>query len=361
MNSSLRSIAAQFAGDQAVTAITPLGNGLINDTFRVDATGRAFVLQRINRQVFPEPESVIDNLRCLVRHVADKSPDDVQLQIPALLATHDRHWFYKDDAQDIWRALALISPTDSREQIRNAAEAEQVGWALGHFHRLCSDLPTGDLHDTLPGFHHTPLYYCDYQALLGQPLTVDNDADFHYCQAFIERHRHFIDTLEHAKRNGELCERVSHGDPKLNNFLFLSGSNRIVSLIDLDTVKPGLLHYDIGDCLRACCHDRRNHRFDLAIGRLILENYLREIGGAFSAADYHYLYAAIWLIPFELGLRFFSDYLAGNRYFKIQSPRHNLDRARAQFALCDSIASQRQAIEDLIVLLQKNQPPCYTD
>lgn len=347
MNPRLHTIARQFA-DGAVIDVSPLGNGLINDTYRVTTDTIGFVLQRINTQVFPRPEQVMSNLQLLGQHIRQQSADGVHLQIPALLPTIDEQAYFRDEDGQFWRALQLIIPAESRERISRQPEAEQVGFALAHFHRLCSDLPTDRLSDTLPGFHITPAYFSDYQTLIEQPLRVKADSRFRYCREFIASFRDKIDVLEDAKRRGILTERIIHGDPKLNNFLFEPDSDRIVSLIDLDTVKPGLVHYDIGDCLRSCCHIPESNRFDLSCCETILSSYLREAGHFFTLADYDYLYAAILLIPFELGLRFFSDYLAGNRYFRVSDTEENLWRAEAQFQLCEDIAARRVQIEKLI-------------
>ncbi|WKJ90710.1 aminoglycoside phosphotransferase family protein [Methylomonas montana] len=341
-------VAGYFAGGQAVNDVIPLGNGLINDTFLVKAGDVQFVLQGINGRVFPEPEQVVANLQQLNRHIAQQASASVCLRIPALLSADAGQAYYRDEDGQIWRALQLIEPAESREQLGNSEEAAQVGFALAHFHRLCGTLSPEALHDTLPGFHITPTYHQNYLTLLELPLQVPVDAEFRQCQGFIERVQDRISVLEQAKQRGELRERVIHGDPKLNNFLFEPGSNRIVSLIDLDTVKPGLVHYDIGDCLRSCCHIPQTNQFDLPRCQIILENYLQEAADFFSANDYDYLYPAIWLIPFELGLRFFSDYLNGDQYFKVAAPRQNLNRALAQFALCDSIDRQKGVLQQWI-------------
>lgn len=344
--------AAQFSSGRGALAVKPLGNGLINDTYLAREDGIGFVLQRINAQVFPEPRQVMHNLAQLNRHIDQKEPASVRLKIPKILCTGHDESYYQDADQQIWRALELIENTESRERLQNPGEAEQVGAALGHFHRLCADLPADALYDTLPGFHITPAYLAQYDQILQSSSTSANDQDLLRCQAFIAAHRREADVLENAKICGKLHDRVIHGDPKLNNFLFEQDGERIVSLIDLDTVKPGLVHYDIGDCLRSCCHDRETQTFNLVFGKIILDSYLREAGEFFTSHDYDYLYPAIWLIPFELGLRFFTDYLNGDRYFKTTAPRQNLARALEQFALCLSIEQQQDALKTYIADLK---------
>ena len=141
-----------------------------------------------------------------------------------------------------------------------------------------------------------------------------------------------------------------HGDPKLNNFLFDNRSKKAISLIDLDTVKPGLVHYDIGDCLRSCCQSE-NNQFDLDCCAALLKSYLLEAGAFFTDHDIAYLYAAIRLIPFELGLRFYTDYLHGNCYFKVTAPEQNCQRAIQQFRLCENIMASETTIKQLITHL----------
>jgi Ser/Thr protein kinase RdoA (MazF antagonist) len=235
------------------------------------------------------------------------------------------------------------------------------------FHHLISDLPTGDLADTLEGFHITPSYLSHFDIVcrdqtqwIEKQLSLDprlkNALDF------VERRRDCVDVLEAACARGELQRRPIHGDPKINNVMLDERSGRAVGLIDLDTVKPGLVHYDIGDCLRSCCNPLGEEtlqvemvRFDLNLCRAILEGYLT-IGRSFlSEQDYRYLPDCIRLIPFELGLRFLTDYLDGDRYFHTERPSHNLDRALVQFALTQSIEAQG---DDLQLMIRELSGAC---
>ena len=343
-------IASQF--NQTVTQISPLGNGLINDTFLVSTKSAPFVLQRINRQVFPKPELIMENLETLNQHIEKKISTAVKLQIPSILTTQQGKISFADEKGDCWRAISYIANTESLETIVNASDTEQVGFALGHFHRLISDLDPLTLHDTLPGFHMTPGYLDHYQHLFNQSSPKTDSPESRYCAEFIDSLQHSADILEAAKQQGLLPLRVIHGDPKLNNFLFDRHSRKIVSIIDLDTVKPGLIHYDIGDCLRSCCHDVDTETFNLDSCATLLKTYLSEAGAFFSEADYYFLYPAIELIPFELGLRFYTDYLEGNHYFKVSDPMENLRRACSQFHLCESIRAQKNAIQHLIETLK---------
>lgn len=338
----INSVAQQFS--TSITRIESLGNGLINDTYLVRTEANSFVLQRINRQVFPQPEQIMANLMVLNQHVEQINDEQITLKIPQLLPTLANNTFFFDEQGDVWRALSYIDNTESLETISNRTQAEHVGYALGQFHRLTYSLDSEKLHDTLPGFHITPSYLQHYQ----QVKTNTKVSEGTDCADFIARYQHIADDLETAKTQGLLIERVIHGDPKLNNFLFDKTSHQIVSLIDLDTVKPGLIHYDLGDCLRSCCHNTETNAFNLDLCQGLLTSYLKEMGALFTDKDYQFLYPAIRLIPFELGLRFYTDYLEGSRYFKVVDSDENLLRAIGQFRLCANIIAQETEIKTLI-------------
>lgn len=340
-------VARQFSGTSM--DVLPLGNGLINETYLVTTAAEPFVLQCVNDHVFPEPEATLTNLAEIGRHLENKAPAAVRLQIPRLIKSKIGGDSVRDEQGRLWRAISYIADTVSLETLGDLHEARQTGFALGHFHRLLSDLNASRLKDTLPGFHITPSYLTRYRAVL---IAADANLINKECANFIDRQQAFAGNLENAKRLGLLPLRIIHGDPKLNNFLFDRDRQKVVGLIDLDTVKPGLLHYDIGDCLRSCCHRPENDTFNLDIGEAILTGYLEEAGGFFTGSDYTYLFSAIRLIPFELGLRFYTDYLEGNRYFKVEWPEQNLQRALGQFRLCASIISQERDIQQLIESLR---------
>lgn len=338
-------IATQFSLE-SVENITELGNGLINDTYLVATARSQFVLQKMNDRVFLRPEQIMDNLATLAE--SDWGEAASLLKIPEIIKTQAQQNFVRDDSGQIWRALSFIENTISLESIRTLLDAEEAGLALGRFHRIINRIHSDRFYDTLPGFHIATEYYQKYLLTLEGASNSENSPEYRYCTDYIETHAQLTNSLEDAKNNGLLPVKIIHGDPKLNNFLFDKTTQKIVSLIDLDTVKPGLLHYDIGDCLRSLCQTRDPVGFDLVVCEAVLENYLAAMEGAFSSADYRFLYPAIRLIPFELGLRFFTDYLEGNRYFKVSGLEQNLHRAVEQFQLSENIRCLEQPIEEMI-------------
>lgn len=343
----LRDIAGHFSSN--VVGLESLGNGLINDTFLVQTASKPFVLQKINRQVFPHPELIMLNLIQLNQYLVLKDAATT-LTIPALIETRDGEMSIVDPHGDYWRAWSYVENTDCLEVFRDSSEADAVGLALGQFHRLCYGLNAEKFQDTLPGFHIAPQYYYHYQ----QVKSLSEVKESAECRNFIEQHGGMINDLEAAKAQKLLTVRVIHGDPKLNNFLFDKTSKNVVSLIDLDTVKPGLIHYDIGDCLRSCCHNLTDNSFNMAICNALLSGYIAEMAELLTSHDYDYIYSATRLIPFELGLRFYTDYLDGNRYFKVVEPEQNLKRALNQFQLCASVIDQETGIKDVVRRIQAN-------
>jgi Ser/Thr protein kinase RdoA (MazF antagonist) len=360
---ALISIAEAFDLPGRVRSLEPLGSGNVNESFVVVCEGppeRRFVLQRLNRRVFPRPDLVMANILALGEH-ADRrlarggSPlGERRWEIPRVLRCRadQRPWVERGDG--FWRLITFVESSRSLDLVTSADQAREVGVGLGLFHHLISDLAPERLADTLEGFHVTPRYLEQFDAVLaGAPAAAGSDVS--HCRAFVEERRGFASVLEDARAGGRLRLRPIHGDPKVSNVMLEAGSGRAVALVDLDTVKPGLIHYDIGDCLRSCCNplgeetaDLEAVHFDLDLCRAVLGGYLSAASGSLSEADYDHLYAAIRLISFELGLRFFTDHLAGNVYFRTERPDHNLQRALVQFRLTASIEAQERPIQAVI-------------
>ncbi len=366
----LNHIAQQFAGAREIIDVRAFGSGNINDTFLVtvvDAAEPHFVLQRINTHVFQQPALVMQNMQIVTQHVYAKLQcesarsangatvtEQRRWAIPrVLLTTEDRAGWVEPDGT-YWRAIGFIDDSESIDIIQDLEHGREVGYALGRFHHLISDLDPTQLADTLVGFHITPQYLADYQRVLPTYAGITS-VEVEYCLKFVQDRQAWAGVLEDAKSAGKLPLRPIHGDPKVNNVMICSTTQQAIGAIDLDTVKPGLVHYDIGDCLRSGCNPLGEEttawaqvQFDPQMCRSMLEGYLSQASGFLTDYDYEYLFDAIRLIAFELGLRFFTDYLAGNVYFKVKYSRHNLDRALVQFKLTESIEAQEAVIRSII-------------
>ncbi|KAI9133298.1 phosphotransferase enzyme family protein [Acaryochloris sp. CCMEE 5410] len=356
-------VAEQFKSAGTIVDVQEFGQGNINSTFLVTldtATDQRFILQRINTQVFQQPQLVMRNIRTYSEHVCQRLQADGcqrRWEVPQVLLTSDRQDHWVSPNGDFWRAMSFVETAQALQEITTPDQAEEVGYALGMFHHLISDLPAEHLADTLEGFHITPQYLQQFEQV--QDTRVELTPEVEYCLQFVCDRKQDTNILEAAKAEGKLRLRLMHGDPKINNILMDTDTQQAVSVIDLDTVKPGLIHYDIGDCLRSGCNPLGEEteqwemvHFDLKMCQRILQGYLAVAQSFLTADDYDYLYDAIRLIAFELGLRFFTDYLAGNVYFKVDHPDHNLNRALVQFKLTESIEAQSDAIQALIQSLR---------
>lgn len=357
----LVAVAEAFLGSGAVQKIRSLGNGNVNDTYLLNAGNGAYVLQRLNTAVFANPEQVMRNLQVLGDHVQPKLARESgdtsrgRWELPKVIAPHsgDVLWHCCPDG-GFWRCTSFIQNACSIDRIEHQDQARQVGAGLGRFHRLIHDIPCDQLSDTLEGFHVTPRYLTLYHRALVRS-QASRCASTDHCMAFIRDREQFCTVLEQARHRGELTIRPIHGDPKCNNVMLDQSSGEAIALIDLDTVKPGLIHYDIGDALRSCCNPAGEECeeldqvvFSMDLAQAMLQGYLSEAQSFLSPWDLHYIPASARLISFELGLRFFTDHLNGNVYFKANHPTHNLERALVQFRLTESIEGQFQQLEHLV-------------
>lgn len=358
----LVAIADQFKTHGKIINIRAYGKGNVHDTFLVTLDRKRenkFILQRLNTRVFRQPELVMQNLRTFGEHVRRHQPPiplgrGRRWEVPQVLLAKNGQDHWIEPGGSFWRAISFIDGAQSFETIQDIKHAREVGYALAMFHNLIRDLPIEKLVDTLEGFHITPRYLRHYDQVLAENRPRKSP-EVNYSLEFVSRRRPGAGILEKAKRQGKLSILPIHGDPKVNNVMIDTATRKAVSLVDLDTIKPGLIHYDIGDCLRSGCNpfgedpeQWERVRFDLDFYRAILKGYLLIAGGFLNENDYEYFFDSIRLIAFELGLRYFTDYLEGDVYFKVGNREQNLIRALVQFRLTESIEAQEADIRSII-------------
>ncbi len=359
-------IASIFVPKADIHTVEPFGKGLINSSWVIHckhSNPQKIFLQRMNRHVFSNPELIIDNLQILHSHIATlpvPKPNARVLEFPALIQTQNGAAYHIDDDGEYWRAFRFMENTQTLSRIQTPQQAREIGYVLGRFHALLCDVEIDQLETTLPDFHVTPNYLLDFDQTYQQSRLTQTCVEMQQCLIYIERFREYAGTLEQAKSAKLLPIRLTHGDPKRDNILFDKKGQQAISLIDLDTMQPGLIHYDIGDCLRSCCgtvangeHQFSSMTFDLTLFESILESYLEQTQKIITPIEYDWFYAAILLIPFELGLRFLTDYLNGNIYFKIEHPQQNLQKALQQFTLAADIEAKKTSIQATIQQLKQ--------
>lgn len=359
-------VAQEFDVEGRLVRVVPTGSGNVNDTylaiFRTTFSEFRFIVQKLNQSVFKNPADVMHNMRVVTEHVHRRLEQNGEVdriwQLPRIIPTRDGKDFLIDDEGVCWRAISLIASATAFDKIRDLEHAHEVGYVLGNFQRLISDIPVEDLTDTLPGFHVTPLYLetldrnADTEA--GRKL-LKSSMDAQYCYQFINKRRQWASVLEDARERGELAIRPVHGDPKVANVMIDDETGLGTCIIDLDTVKPGLLHYDFGDCMRSSCNpageetkDHSEVSFDIDYFESITRGYMTFAKDFLTDVDRSYLYDAIRLITFELGVRFFGDFIGGDKYFKTKYEGHNLNRALVQLKLCSSIEKRESVIRRIL-------------
>ena len=360
-------MAQQFDVKGRLVTVESTGSGNVNDTylviFRTTFSEERFILQKINTKVFPNPAFIMENMKRVTEHVHRRLENEAHMadriwQLPRVIPTKDGRDFVTDGDGDCWRAISLIASAHSYESVQSPEHAYEVGFVLGQFQRLISDIPPEQLHDTLVGFHITPGYLAKLDQALGTPegqTRLNSSTEAQRCHRFVLERRAWCSVLEEARSRGELKLRPIHGDPKIANVMIDDATGKGTCIVDLDTVKPGLIHYDFGDCLRSCCNpggeepsDLSKVYFDTDLCQTIVKGYMTFARQFLTDEDRHYLFDSIRLIAFELGLRFFADYVAGDQYFKVRYEGQNLNRARVQLKLCESIEAREPIIRKLL-------------
>jgi len=358
MNSKpdLRNLARRFQIQGDFLDAGLYGSGHINDTYyaRFSQGGAVvrYIVQRINQNVFRNPVALMENLQRVTAHLQEKmdGAPDVSRRRLTLLPTREGGACHRDQTGHYWRCYIFIEKARSFDAIQSPRQAYEAARAFGRFQKLLSDLPAPRLHDTIPDFHHTPKRF----ARLEEALAEDAVQRAEQARTEIEfalRRKPMASLLLEAR----LPERVTHNDTKINNVLLDDQTGEEVCVIDLDTVMPGLALYDFGDLVRTGTSPAQEDERDL--GRVtmqfpmfeaLLRGYLSTAAEFLTPDERRLLVSAGKLITFEIGLRFLTDFLAGDTYFKVHRDGHNLDRCRTQFKLVESIEQQEVQMNKLV-------------
>ena len=353
-------VASRFLLAQGETTIAPYGNGHINDTFCVCVDTGAerpvrYILQRVNRYVFPQPENVIENIAkvtAYLRGVIAQAGGDPDRETLTLVKTVDGKDCFIDEQGDLWRVYLFIEETISRDLPDTPELFALSGTAFGRFQRQLEGFDASVLFESIKDFHNTP---ARYRQLMD---AVKNNAagrlgevgpELSFCMGYGEE----VHTLLRALAAGEIPLRVTHNDTKLNNVLLDAATGAGVCVIDLDTVMPGLAAYDFGDSIRFGANTAAEDEKDLDKVTLSLEMFEAFVKGYLSEAklgqrERELLPMGAKLMTLECGMRFLADYLNGDKYFKVHREGHNLDRARTQFKLVRSMEENWDAMMDIV-------------
>lgn len=349
---------AQFAIEGSLAERCPYGNGHINDTFLLvydtpAGEKKQYILQRMNHDIFKKPHQLMENIVNVTEYLREMiilqggEPDRETLNV---IKTRDGENYYRDSGGNYWRVFLFIERTVCLEKVESAKDFYDSAVAFGNFQRMLADYPAEKLYETIPDFHNTPSRFRDFQRAvkedrLGRAASVKAEIEF-----ALAREKD-TSVLTDLLAEGQLQLRVTHNDTKLNNILFDADSRKALCIIDLDTVMPGLSHYDFGDSIRFGAStgeedekDLRKVELDLSLYEAFTKGYLEGCGGKLSDKEIEMLPMGAKLMTYECGIRFLADYLEGDIYFKIHRDGHNLDRVRTQFKLVADMEAKWDAM-----------------
>ncbi len=355
----VRSIASHFQVEGEFVSAEPYGSGHINQTFlgryRTDGGERRYVHQRINQHVFTDVPKLMENIGRVTRHVHAKR---ARTFVPTVVATKNGNDVLHAEDGSWWRTYSFITGARTYDRIVRPQQAYQAARAFGHFAELLVDMPGEPLHETIPGFHDTNKRYAtlleaaaDDRA--GRAREVEREIE--YCR----NHAPLADALAAIKRSGLSRDCITHNDTKLNNVMLDEATGEGVCVIDLDTVMPGMALYDFGDMVRSATMQVAEDERDLSLVEAdetmfeaIARGWIEGAGSLLVREEREHLVTAGMTITFEQGIRFLTDYLTGDTYYRTHYPAQNLDRARTQFALLESLRRKRDRFLQTIVQLR---------
>lgn len=353
---NVRGVARQFEIPGEFVSAEPYGSGHINDTYCVvfDQAGARvrYIFQRINHLVFKNPVALMENISRVTQHLGGKfaGAGDASRRALTLIPARDGKPYCHDDAGNCWRVYLFIEQARTYDAVESPAQAFQAAQAFGLFQKMLADLPAPRLHDTIPDFHHTPKRFLTLEKAIAAD-AVNRAALAKQEIGFALRHKAITSVLLDAN----LPERVTHNDTKFNNVMLDDTTGVGVCVIDLDTVMPGLALYDVGDMVRTTTSPVKEDERDLGkvtmqfpMFEALMHGYLASAGEFITPTEKQHLAFAGKLITFEIGLRFLTDYLTGDTYFKVHRDGHNLDRCRTQFKLVESIEQQEAQMQKLV-------------
>lgn len=363
MNSQtdLKEVISAFCLEGQLEECVPYGNGHINDTYRVtfqtEQGIRRYILQKMSQVVFKKPVELMENVSKVTSWLCKKITEnggDPERETLNLVNTKIGMPYYVDETGEYWRVYLFIEGATCYDVVKNDNDFYQSALAFGHFQRLLADYPAETLHETIKDFHNTPDRLKKFKKAVaedvcGRAAAVQDEINF-----ILEREE-LTRALYDMQKDGRLPLRVTHNDTKLNNIMIDDKTGKAVCVIDLDTVMPGLAANDFGDSIRfgasTALEDERDlskvscnlHLFDV-----YAKGFIEGCGGALTELEIETLPLGAILMTFENGIRFLTDHLEGDHYFKIHREGHNLDRCRTQLTLVKDMQEKLPQMNEII-------------
>jgi hypothetical protein len=358
----LTEISRQFQIYGDILYAEPCKIGHINETYMATynqgGTLARYIHQKINQTVFRKPVEVMDNLVRVTTHLRERllrdGGRDVTRRALTVIPARNGRSFYRDPDGEYWRTFVFVERAQTFEAVQSPRQAYEAGRAFGEFQHLVVDLPGKRLHETIPHFHNTRRRFDRLKEVIqsdpyNRAKVAAKEVEFALEQEPI------VDALLEAQKRGECPERVTHNDTKFNNVMLDWETGEALCVLDLDTVMPGLVLYDFGDMVRTTTSPTLEDERDLSkvgvrlpVFEALAHGYLSATAPFLTKGERNRLVLAGKLITYTIGIRFLTDFLAGDTYFRIHRPEHNLDRSRTQFTLIRSIDKQEQKMRTMV-------------
>lgn len=353
METNLLQIVSQFAITGNVTEVKPLGNGLINTTYKVKTEGEApdYVLQHINNAIFPDVEMLMDNIVAVTGHIRSKyeteGVEDIDRKVLDFVQAKDGKYFYFD-GEKYWRVMVFIPDTISQSAV-TPESSYIVGETFGNFQAMLADIPV-KLGETIKDFHNMEFRLQQLREAVAED-KAGRLSEVKWLVDELEKRAEEMCKGERLHREGKLPKRICHCDTKVDNILF-DQDGKVLCVIDLDTVMPNYVFSDFGDFLRSAANtgkeddkDLDNVNFNMEIFKAFTEGYLKSARCFLTPLEIENLPYAAALFPYMQTVRFLADYINGDTYYKTQYADHNLVRSKAQFKLLQSVEAAKPAME----------------
>lgn len=354
----IQDIGLQFAIRGEMVDAQEIKSGHINSTFRTSylrprGDTNRYIFQSINRNVFKDPIAVMNNVEAVTRHINSRVlrlKKDLGGQTLSLFPARDGRFWVEDKEGAVWRCYNFIEGCVTYDVVENTRQAYQAARAFGSFQDLVSDLPPDTIVETIPDFHNTPKRFARLMEvakadLKGRLGSVKEEFDF------IRKRENLTNCLLKHQESGAIPVRITHNDTKINNVMIDADLDEAVCVIDLDTVMPGLALYDFGDLARSATspaaedeHDLSKVQMQMSMFEALVEGYLDASSGFLNDQECALLVDSAKLLTLEVGIRFLTDFLEGDVYFKTNRPGHNLDRCRTQLKLVERMEDQEKAM-----------------
>ncbi len=355
-NNDIYELCETFGVNGEIVGVSILSSGHINSTFKVDVdehgTMKSYIVQKVNDYVFKQPEQLMENIMGVTDFI-DKKKEGGKSKTLKFLKTKEGKGITNVDGE-YFRIYEFVQNTETYDITENPKIIYETGLAFGEFQQLLSDYPAESLYETIPDFHNTIQRFVNFENAIDNnyagrvPFVLEPIADYLLIKSTVTK-------MTEMSQNGELPHRVTHNDTKCNNVLFDTNTKKHACVIDLDTVMPGLAGFDFGDAIRFIANTATEDEKDLSKVMLDLgkfeaftKGFIDGCGGSLTEKEIETLPLGAITMTAECGVRFLTDYLDGDRYFKINYPEHNLDRALCQLKLAQDMIEKQDEMSAIV-------------